>query len=119
MEELKQEKKLEEHKTTRNIETQEVKGEQKLSLEDLKVGYIVGLTPNGDFVFELFGKEPGLVELLGIHQHAMHRVNRIYDEKQFSGDRLIHEVGKAISALNLKLDQLMSHVLPKNPDNKL
>lgn len=106
--------------TTRNAQEvaqpQEGKG---LTLDDLKVGYVVGLTEEGNFVFELFGKDPGLVELLGVHQHAVNRVQRIYDDKQISGDRLIHEVGKAVAMLNQKLDQVLQAVAPKEPDNRI
>jgi len=94
--------------------------QQQVNLEDLKVGYVVGLTEEGDFVFELFGKDPGLVELLGIHQHATNRVQRIYDDKQIAGDRLIHEVGKAVAMLNQRLEQIAQAVMPpRQPDNKL
>jgi len=90
-----------------------------MKLEDLKVAYVVGLTPDDNFVFELFGRAPGLVELLGIHQHACKRVDRIYDDKQVSGDRLIHEVGKAVAMLNQRLDQVLQVVAPREPDNRL
>jgi hypothetical protein len=77
-----------------------------VSLEDLKIGYVVGLTQEDRFVFELFGHNKGLVELLGIHQHASRRVNRVYDDQQMSGDRLLHEVGRAVAAIAQRLDGL-------------
>lgn len=86
---------------------------------ELKIGYVVGLTPEGRFVFELLGQERGLVELLGIHQHATKRVNRIYDDNQLGGDRLVHEVGKALGVINQKIEQLLSVVAPRKPDNSL
>ena len=48
-------------------------GATSVALEDLKIGYVVGLTAEDRFVFELFGQNKGLVELLGIHQHASRR----------------------------------------------
>jgi len=93
--------------------------QQQLSLNDLKMGYIVGLTPDGNFVFELLGQEKGLVELLGIHEHATKRVDRIYEDSQLSGDRLTHEVGKAIAIVNQKIDQLLQVIAPPKPDNKI
>tara|TARA_Y100000310_G_C20637076_1_gene791758 strand:+ start:49 stop:510 length:462 start_codon:yes stop_codon:yes gene_type:complete len=75
-----------------------------VALEDLKIGYVVGLTQEDRFVFELFGVSKGLVELLGIHQHASKRVNRIYDDQQMSGDRLLHEVGRAVAAIAQRID---------------
>ena len=77
-----------------------------VSLEDLKIGYVVGLTQEDRFVFELFGQNKGLVELLGIHQHASRKVNRVYDDQQMSGDRLLHEVGRAVAAIAQRLDGL-------------
>ena len=77
-----------------------------VSLEDLKIGYVVGLTAEDRFVFELFGQNKGLVELLGIHQHASRKVNRVYDDQQMSGDRLLHEVGRAVAAIAQRLDGL-------------
>ncbi|MAG39551.1 hypothetical protein CMI41_01105 [Candidatus Pacearchaeota archaeon] len=75
-----------------------------VALEDLKIGYVVGLTQEDRFVFELFGLNKGLVELLGIHQHASRKVNRVYDDQQMSGDRLLHEVGRAVAAIAQRLD---------------
>jgi hypothetical protein len=75
-----------------------------ISLNDLKIGYVVGITQEGQFLFEMLGENKGLVELLGIHQHAAHQVNRIYGEQQMSGDRLIHEVGRAVASIVQKLD---------------
>ena len=77
-----------------------------VALEDLKIGYVVGLTAEDRFVFELFGQNKGLVELLGIHQHASRKVNRVYDDQQMSGDRLLHEVGRAVAAIAQRLDGL-------------
>ena len=75
-----------------------------VALEDLKIGYVVGLTQEDRFVFELFGVSKGLVELLGIHQHASRKVERVYDDQQMSGDRLLHEVGRAVAAIAQRLD---------------
>jgi len=81
-------------------------GATSVSLEDLKIGYVVGLTQEDRFVFELFGVSKGLVELLGIHQHASRKVERVYDDQQMSGDRLLHEVGRAVAAIAQRLDGL-------------
>jgi len=81
-------------------------GATSVALEDLKIGYVVGLTAEDRFVFELFGQNKGLVELLGIHQHASRKVNRVYDDQQMSGDRLLHEVGRAVAAIAQRLDGL-------------
>ena len=81
-----------------------------VALEDLKIGYVVGLTAEDRFVFELFGQNKGLVELLGIHQHASRKVERVYDDQQMSGDRLLHEVGRAVAAIAQRLDGLTGNI---------
>jgi hypothetical protein len=83
----------------------------------LKVGYVVGLTEEGNFVFEILGSQRGLVELLGIHQYADRKITAIYDDNQMSGDRLVHEVGKASAMALQKLDQLIG--AQKKPDNQI
>ena len=94
--------------------------EKQLLLDELKIGYIVGLTMEGNFVFELFGQEKGIVELLGINAHADAKIKRIYDETQMSGDRLVHEVGKALNLVSQKLDGIMAAITgPKKPDNEI
>ena len=84
-------------------------GQSSINLQDLKIGYIVGLTAEDQFVFELFGTNKGLVELLGIHQHASKRVNSVYDDAQMSGDRLMHEVGRAVAAIAQKIDDFQAN----------
>jgi hypothetical protein len=95
-----------------SIETAEFSKEETeqtpVALEDLKCGYVVGLSQEDHFIFELFGTNKGLVELMGIHQHASHRVNSIYNDQQMAGDRLVHEVGRAITQLGEKLDTILN-----------
>ena len=88
----------------------------QVELEDLKIGYVVGLTQEDRFIFQLFGKTKGLVEMLGIHQHATRRVNNIYDEQQMSGDRLMHEVGRAVAQIAQKLDGLIGNAETVAPE---
>lgn len=75
-----------------------------VALQDLKIGYVVGLTEEGRFVFDLFGKNKGLVELLGIHQHAKRKVDQVYNDQNMSGDRLLHEIGRAVASIAQRLD---------------
>ena len=86
----------------------EVQAESTVTLDDLKTAYIVGVTADDKFIFELYGKEKGLVQLLGIHKHATHCVDNIYNHKQMSGDRLTREVGLAVTEIAKKLDDLTS-----------
>lgn len=79
-----------------------------------RVGYAVGITEDGQFDFAVFGSEPGLVELMGLHKYAEMRIQRLLNEKQMAGDILVHEVGKAVAALHQKLDKLMGAGQPTN-----
>ena len=58
-------------------------------LADLSVGYVVGLTNSGDFVFEVLGEHPGLVQLMGLHQYAAHRVQIALEMNQGVGTPLL------------------------------
>ena len=82
--------------------------------KELKVGYAVGITDEGQFDFAIFGSEPGLVELMGLHKFAELRIQKLLQEKQMSGDTLVHEVGRAVAALHQKVDQLMGTTQPSN-----
>jgi len=99
---------------------QEVAPEKKeVKLEDTTIAYVVGMDQEGNFIFQIFGKEAGLLQLLGIHAHATRQIEAIYDDKQMSGDRLTHEVGKAVQVVNQKIDELLRAIAPKKPDNIL
>jgi len=84
---------------------------------DMKVGYAVGLTKDGEFFFEVFGVEAGLVQLLGIHEYGRQRIEAITQDRMMRGDRLTHEVGKILGVLNQKLDALQATVAPKKPND--
>ena len=99
------------------VEPEVIEEKKERTLNDLKIGYVVGLEENGDFLFELFGTDRRLVELLGLHKYASYRIDTIRNDKFLSGDALTHEVGKGVKALNEKLDTLLS--LLKKSDNKL
>jgi hypothetical protein len=100
-------------------EVQETQPDKGISLDDLDTAYVVGLTKDGDFVFELLGTNKGLVQLLGVNQHANAKVEQIYNNMQGAGDALVHEVGKGLSVLNQKIDRILNVVDPKKPDNNL
>lgn len=89
----------------------------QLSAADLRMGYLVGLTKDGNFVFQVVGQEPGLVELLGLHQYAGLKVKSALDGSQNSGDKLVAEVGRAVSVLLQEVGRLSAAL--KKPDNKI
>lgn len=61
---------------TTEVKPEEAKPEQKLpELDKLACGYVVGLDPSGELVFEIIGEQPGLVQLLGLHTYAGNRLD--------------------------------------------
>lgn len=97
--------------------TEQVPEQKPLALGDLKCGYVVGMTEEGDFVFDLVGKTKGLVELLGLHAFAQHKVSQVTEANQGSGDALVHELGRMVHALSDQVTQLQKNL--KKPDNSL
>ena len=59
------------------VEKQE---EKKINLNNLKTGYIVALSLDGNFIFEPIGKYPGLIELLGLHQLAKNKLSILLNQ---------------------------------------
>lgn len=93
---------------------------------DLKVGYVVGLKTDGNFVFSVVGKEPGLMELLGLQYHASNRIKKLYSTNQMTEDALVLELAKMVDALGgivgqlgQKVDKLLNKVDPPKPQNQL
>lgn len=63
--------------------------ETKNKLDNMKCGYVVGLSQNGDFVFEVLGEQVGLVELMGLHTYADHRLHVALEINQSYGVPLL------------------------------
>jgi len=53
------------------------------------VGYRVGVRENGEFIFEIIGSRPGLVEVLGVHEFAQRKVSLLYDRAQVEGQAAV------------------------------
>jgi len=98
---------------------EELQEEKPMDLNDLKIGYVVGLTEDNNFVFQVFGQQRGLVELLGVHGHANKQIDAVYNNAQVMGDRLVHEVGRAVQVMSQKLDHLINTVAPPKADNEI
>lgn len=88
---------------------------KQLSLDQLKTGYVVGLTPEGEFVFELVGKDQGLVEVLGLHQYAGLRVNVLADLNQGLVGTMVRDLMKHVATLTQELAKLTTGNLPSVP----
>ncbi len=50
----------------------------------IKCGYVIGVREDGEFVFEILGTNPGLIELLGLHTIVRERLQARMD-KQLKG----------------------------------
>jgi hypothetical protein len=50
----------------------------------LRCGYFIGVRENGEFVFDVLGTSPGLIELLGLHTVVEERLQARMD-KQLGG----------------------------------
>ena len=90
---------------------------KNLTLSDLRMGYIVGVTEEGNFVFDIVGKSQGLLELLGLQKFAESKVKSVLDANQNQGDKLLFEVGKTVTVLAQEVSKLVSML--KKPDNNL
>ena len=98
------------------IETQQQPIEE--NKKTLKAGFVVGLSPDDNFVFEVF-EGTDLLALIGFLKIAEKRVQKVIDNAELSGDRLVTETIKSLQVLHQKVDTVSEVVLPKKPDNKL
>ncbi len=88
-----------------------------LTLADLRMGYVVGITEDGNFVFDVVGKEQGLLELLGLQKFAESKIKNVLDANQNQGDKLLFEVAKTVGTLAQEVSKLVNAL--KRPDNSL
>jgi hypothetical protein len=59
---------------------------------NLKSGYLVGVSEDGQLLFRPVGTTLGVIELLGLHGYAGHRLKTILDGNQGTGDALTVKV---------------------------
>lgn len=104
---------------TEEVVDQEGQQPQQVNVDEMQIAYLVGLQPDGNFFFQVFGKSQGLVELLGLHTHATQRLQVIQQQKMGTGDALVVELAKGLQAMDQKLDALLKNLVPKTPDNSL
>jgi len=90
--------------------TEELENNENL-VKDLKSGYTVGYKENGDFVFEIHGEDTGLVQLLGLHEYARHRVEFVRDVNQGYGPAGIIKALNGLGSQVAQLAKLVSQVL--------
>jgi hypothetical protein len=51
----------------------------------LKSGYLMGIQDNEEFIFQVLGTDPGLVQLMGLHEMAGHHLRLTRDVNQGTG----------------------------------
>lgn len=112
---------VEKFETTGSPVAEEVENPESnaIDINNMQVAYVVGLQPDGNFFFQVFGQRQGLVELMGLHQHVTRRIQVLQDQKSGTGDMLTVEALKQLQVISQKLDALLNVVAPKSPDNNL
>jgi hypothetical protein len=79
---------------------------RQLDLATMKGGYVVGLNDEGEVLFDVFGTNTNQMEVMGLHYHAGRSLGRRYEDMTLMGDRLTHEVGKAVALLTAKVNEM-------------
>ena len=72
--------------------TEEAKSEPQTEvrqLPEMTCGYVVGVQPNGDFVFEVIGSHPGVVQIAGLHKYASVKIDDIFDTRHSEATKSI------------------------------
>ena len=68
-------------------------------LPEMICGYVVGLQPTGDFVFEVIGSKPGIVEIAGLHKYAGVKIDDILDVGHSDSTRSVIQSLKEVMKL--------------------
>jgi len=100
------------------IETEQPGEVETKALPEMSCAYVVGLKPDGSFVFEVLGDAPGLVQLLGLHKYAEHRLEVAKDINQGYGPPLLNQRLEQIqqmlkAMLNMMTQQSKDSLLAK------
>jgi len=74
----------------------------------LKYGYIIGLKEDdGEFLFDIIGKNTGIVELMGLHSYAGHRIDVTKDMSTGYGfPILMKTMGQIAEMMKMSLNLL-------------
>lgn len=79
---------------------------QSFVVPPMKTAFVSGLSEEGELVFQVFGEDLTLVELLGLKEFTQFKISQVLGQQQMAGDTLTNEVGQAVKALHTKLDHL-------------
>ena len=99
-----------------NDQQQEEVNQNNTATDDLVCGYVVGLKENNDFVFDVVGDNVGLVQLLGLHKYAEHRIEFAKDAQQGYGFPVVmRQLGQLLKAMEMLMQGLsnQNQVAPK------
>lgn len=93
--------------------------------QDLSTGYVIGLTQDGSFLFQVLGTNPGLAELQGLHDgHAAEQLRQLYNSKQMTAEtvtiRMLNDIIKQQAEISQQLvavsEQLSMLLNPKTDE---
>lgn len=92
---------------TQKQNTPQLTEEEKKAAPEITSGYIIGIQPNGDLIFDILGQNTGIVQLLGLHTLAGQQINVMKDLKSNTGwPRLTKQLDSAIGMLKTILSTL-------------
>jgi len=96
--------------------------EPKAPPSPVAVGYHVGVRENGEFVFEVKGSKPGLVELLGVHTFAGRKIDLLYDRAQVEGQAAVavqfQQLSQRVNSLAESLKDVLNTLVVSNASKK-
>jgi hypothetical protein len=97
--------------------TQQNQTENVKEMPPLACGYVVGLQEDGKFFFEVLGNNNGLLQLLGLHSYAGHRIDCVKDVNQGTGFPVLAQQNLQIAEVLKQISQDLKKLLPS--DSKL
>lgn len=100
-------------KETKELETQEAFNPDT----ELKFGILAGLKQDGNYLFQMYGTEKTLTNLVGVEDYISAQLKSQKERHSGTGDALVHQLGKILVEVSTKLDRLLSTL--EKPENEL
>lgn len=119
-----QKEQVTEPQTTVNVKEDAPKAESdvpSVDIPELEYGYVVGVQPDGGFVFQTVGAKQGLVQMLGVHQYAKHRLDVATDiNQQYGYPLLAQQVHNLTEMVKVMLNMVSSaQGAPQGEDKRI
>lgn len=90
-----------------------------VEVPDLDYGYVVGVKPDGQFHFEALGSNQGLVQLLGVHKYAEHRLSVATDiNQQYGFPVLAQQVHQLTEMMKVLLNVIGNQTQAQNQGDR-